>query len=105
MLHSLMPATVQAANDSTKAEMYGGIVVDQTIAMIGQDFYQNFMSLWREKEQVERFILSIHERPSARQGSQIWIDFGEKRVFQAQLPSSRSRVNPPKLRNLLKRKW
>jgi len=92
MLHSLMPATVQAANDSAKAEVYGGIVVDQTITMIGQNFYQNFMALWREKEQIERFVLSIHERPSARQGSQIWIDFGDKRVFQAQLPSSRSRV-------------
>ena len=92
LLHSLMPSTVQAKNKSSTAEMYGGVVVNQTITMIGQEFYQEFMALWREKEQIERFMLSIHERASARQGSQIWVAFGEKRVFQAQLPSTRSRV-------------
>jgi len=92
LLHSLMPFTVHAEKKSSTAEMYGGVVVNQTITMIGQEFYQEFMALWREKEQIERFVLSIHERASARQGSQIWITFGEKRVFQAQLPSTRSRV-------------
>ena len=92
LLHSLMPFTVQAENKLSTADMYGGVVVNQTITMIGQEFYQEFMALWREKEQIERFVLSIHERASARQGSQIWVTFGEKRVFQAQLPSARSRV-------------
>lgn len=92
LLHSLMPLAVHAENNSSKTEIYGGVVVDQTITMIGQEFYQEFMAFWREKETVDRFMLSIHERPSARQGSQIWVVFGEKRVFQAQLSSTRSRV-------------
>lgn len=92
VLHSLTPVSAHATNATASAEMYGGVVVDQTITMIGQGFYQDFMALWRDKEKIERFALSIHERPSARQGSQIWISFGEKRVFQAQLPSTRSRL-------------
>lgn len=46
-----------------------GIVVDQTLTMIGQSFYQNFVVLWREKAHVERYSLAVRERPSARQGS------------------------------------
>jgi curli production assembly/transport component CsgE len=69
-----------------------GIVIDQTITMIGQAFYQSFVALWREKARVDRYSLAVRERPSARQGSQVWIEFGQKRVFQSQLPSNRSKV-------------
>lgn len=69
-----------------------GIVIDQTITMIGQAFYQGFVTLWREKARIDRYSLAVRERPSARQGSQVWIEFGQKRVFQAQLPSNRSKV-------------
>ena len=69
-----------------------GIVIDQTITMVGQAFYQSFTALWRDKARVDRYSLAVRERPSARQGSQIWIEFGQKRVFQAQLPSNRSKL-------------
>ena len=94
MLVADIPASAQtqSSNAAENAETYGGVVVDQTITMIGQEFYQSFTALWREKANVERYTMSIRERPSARQGSQIWIDFGQKRVFQAQLPATRSRV-------------
>jgi curli production assembly/transport component CsgE len=29
----------------------------------------------------ERYIVSIHERPSARYGSLIWVEYEQRRVF------------------------
>ena len=68
---------------------YGGVVTNQTVTVAGQDFFQHFVAAWRERDLSERFSLSIHERPSARWGSQIWIEFAQRRIFQAALPSGR----------------
>jgi curli production assembly/transport component CsgE len=71
-------------------ESYAGVVTNQTITVGGQEFYQNFIAAWRDKELSDRYTLSIHERPSARWGSQVWIEFAQRRVFQANLSPSRS---------------
>jgi curli production assembly/transport component CsgE len=73
-------------------EAYGGVVVNQTITVVGHDFYQYFMAGWRDKDMNERFALSIQERPSARWGNLVWVEFAQKRVFQTYLPPSRSAV-------------
>ncbi len=73
-------------------ELYGGVVVNQTVTVAGQDFYQYFVSYWRDKANSERYAVSVHERPSARWGSQVWVEFAQKRVFQASLPSARSNI-------------
>lgn len=73
-------------------EIYGGVVANQTVTVAGYDFYQYFVAAWRDRELSERFAISIHERPSARWGSQIWIQYAQKRVFQASLPSGRAGI-------------
>jgi curli production assembly/transport component CsgE len=70
------------------SETYGGVVVNQTITVAGQNFYQCFVAFWRDREMSDRYAISIHERPSARWGTQVWIEYAQKRVFQAFLPSS-----------------
>jgi curli production assembly/transport component CsgE len=67
---------------------YMGVVANQTVTVAGQAFYQDFIAAWRDKELSERYTLSIHERPSARHGSQVWIEFAQRRVFQSNLPPS-----------------
>jgi curli production assembly/transport component CsgE len=79
-------------NNKVLQEMYGGVVANQTITVAGQDFYQYFVSAWRDKDMSERYAIAIHERPSARWGSQIWIEYAQKRIFQTPLPSSRARI-------------
>jgi curli production assembly/transport component CsgE len=71
-------------------DAYAGVVSNRTITVAGQEFYQNFMVAWRDKELSERYTLSIHERPSARWGSQVWIEFAQRPVFQANLSPSRA---------------
>ncbi len=73
-------------------EMYGGVVVNQTVTVAGQDFYQQFVAGWRDRALSERYAISIHERPSARWGARIWIEYAQRRIFQAQLPTGRAGI-------------
>ncbi len=73
---------------------YTGIVANQTITVAGQDFFQYFIAAWRDKEMVDKFEISISERPSARFGSQIWINYGQRRIFQTFLPAARAAIKP-----------
>jgi curli production assembly/transport component CsgE len=79
-------------NGSVLQEQYGGVVVDQTITVAGQDFYQNFNALWREKPLAERFAVAIREQPSVRWGNRIFIEYRQRRVFEAVLPPNRSNI-------------
>jgi curli production assembly/transport component CsgE len=84
------PADAPSTQDrKALVEVYGGVVANQTITVAGQEFYQCFVSAWRDKDMSERYAISIHERPSARWGSQIWIEYAQKRIFQSPLPSAR----------------
>ncbi|RTZ39252.1 hypothetical protein EKL30_18240 [Candidimonas sp. SYP-B2681] len=67
-----------------------GVVVNRTITVLGKDFYQHFTSRWREKDVGSQFTISIHERPSARFGSEIWVQFRQKRMFHTFLPPARA---------------
>jgi curli production assembly/transport component CsgE len=74
--------------NSVLPDPYAGVVTNQTVTVAGQEFYRNFMAAWQDKELNERYTLSIHERPSARHGSKVWIEFARRRVFQSNLPPS-----------------
>ncbi len=88
------PEPAVELNGRVLQELYGGVVVDQTITVAGQDFYQYFIVLWRDKPLSEQYAISIHERPSARWGNQVWIEFAQRRVFQTILPASRAGIKP-----------
>lgn len=70
----------------------GGIVVNRTVTVQGQDFYRYFSAWWREIDEDGRYTISIHERPSARWGSEIWVLFRRDRVFHMFLPPARSQT-------------
>lgn len=71
-------------------EPLAGVVLNRTITVMGWDFYQYFTATWRALHANERISLSVHERPTARWGSEIWIQYGQKRVFQTFLSPARS---------------
>lgn len=68
----------------------GALVVNQTVTVAGQEFFQHFVAAWREREMADRYSISITERPTARFGSQLWVEYAQRRVLQLQLPASRS---------------
>lgn len=72
----------------------GGTVTTDTVTLAGQDFYTWFAQAWSAIPLSDRYIVSVHERPSARYGSLVWVEYGERRVFQAFLPIARANVKP-----------
>lgn len=82
------------SNQTPLAEEIGGIVTDNAVTLVGQDFYAAFAQVWIQMPMSERYMVSIHERPSARYGSLIWVEFEQRRVFEAFLPIARANVRP-----------
>lgn len=85
---TVMPATAQGPVD--RVEEATGIVTSQAITVAGREFSDYFIAAWRDKQDSDRYTLAIHERPSARSGSQVWIEYAHRRVFQMQLPAARA---------------
>lgn len=56
-------------------DIISGLVVDRTVTRIGKDFYDYFVSFWRTNYPQSSDTFAIYELPSARFGSQIWIDY------------------------------
>ena len=84
----------QDLNGRTVEEAYGGVVVGQTVTVAGQDFYQYFVALWRDRPGNEKYSITLHERPSARLGNLVWIEYERLMLFQTILPFSRSQIRP-----------
>ncbi len=84
--------TIHQARRARVADTDGGVVTSQAITVAGHDFCQYFIAAWREKEGSERFTLAIVERPSARRGSEVRIDFAQRRVFETRLPAARAAI-------------
>lgn len=83
-------ATVPAsAERRVAADPLAGTVVDETVTVAGHEFFQAFIAAWRDTDGAERHSLRIVERPSARFGSQLWIESAQRRVFQAAVPTAR----------------
>ncbi len=57
-----------------------GLIVNQTMTRFGQDFYSQFVKHWNEYQMVVPANLVVHERPSARWGSQIWIEYRQRMI-------------------------
>jgi curli production assembly/transport component CsgE len=84
------PASAHAPVDRDALADATGIVTSRAITVAGHEFFSYFIAAWRDKQDSERYTVAIHERPSARWGSQIWIEFAHRRVFQTQLPPARA---------------
>lgn len=81
--------TESAAAPARPADPYSGVVVNDTVTFIGQDFYSTFVASWREEANVERFTVTVRERPSARWGSLISIEYEHREMFRAFLSPGR----------------
>lgn len=69
-----------------------GVVINRTVTVLGKDFYQYFTALWRQKDGGEAYTISIHERPTARFGSEVWVEYRQKKMFHIFLSPARSAV-------------
>ena len=82
-------ATAQTASLDSLA---GGVVLNRTMTIVGHDFYKYFTAAWRERENTERYSIAIVERPTAVRGSEVWIEYRNKRIFRMFLSPRRSAI-------------
>ncbi|PMR80785.1 CsgE family curli-type amyloid fiber assembly protein [Halomonas urumqiensis] len=62
-----------------------GLIVDRTMTMAGKTFYRTFSQLGMQDPILNRVVLTIHERPDPRWGSQVWITERNSVLFRSQL--------------------
>jgi len=82
------------ANQLLDTDTDGGVVTNQAITVAGQDFYSYFVAAWRDKEGSDRYTIGVRERPSARFGTEVWIEYRQHRVFRTYLPPARAAIRP-----------
>lgn len=69
-----------------------GLVVDRTITINGHEFYRYFNMAYESPFNISQYNLTIHEKPSARWGSRIWIQTDGKILFQAFVHPGRAKL-------------
>ncbi|KQN49798.1 curli production assembly protein CsgE [Pseudomonas sp. Leaf48] len=62
-----------------------GFIIDDTISHIGHDFYYSFSERLRATSPMD-FNLVVRERPSARWGSLVTVEFQQRLVYRRFLP-------------------
>jgi curli production assembly/transport component CsgE len=77
----MLMANVASAQDD---EMLG-FIIDDTISHIGHDFYYSFSERLRATSPMD-FNLVVRERPSARWGSLVTVEFQQRLVYRRFLP-------------------
>ena len=89
--HSVADA-LKLIRQRVREDTDSGVITNQVMTVAGQDFYHYFVTAWRDKEGSEQYTLAVRERPSARWGSEVWIEYGQRRVFYGRLPIARAGI-------------
>ncbi|MEW6313751.1 MAG: CsgE family curli-type amyloid fiber assembly protein [Pseudomonadota bacterium] len=64
-----------------RADRIDGLVTDQTITLLGHEFYRSFVNTWRDQSDGSRYNLAIYERPSARSASLVWVEYRFRKIY------------------------
>ena len=95
---------LRAAAADAEPPRAAGVVTVQTITTAGHDFSQYFLAAWRDQDGSDQVTLAIRERPSARFGSEVWIDYSQRTVLQLRLPPARAAL-PELAANAVQHVW
>ncbi len=72
-----------------------GFIVDRTVTNVGAEFFRQFSEAWRGLPGTESVNVTIVERPSARYGSQIYIEQDGRPVARVFLYAGRGATIRP----------
>lgn len=84
----LLLATAQADEDEIM-----GFIVDNSISNIGHEFYRYFTERLRDTSQLD-FNLVFRERPSARWGSLVWVEYEGRVLYRSFLAPNTALLQP-----------
>lgn len=92
VLKSGKPPSLPLPKKAPNVEQYGGVVVDLTTTGFGRQFYQRFVAIWQDNPLSDQYAIAVRERATARFGSQIVIEYAQRRVYQTFLPPSANAI-------------
>lgn len=72
-------------------DLITGVVIDQTLTLVGHEFHTNFANYWKDLPCIDHRVLTIYERPSARWGSLVWVEYEHQVTFRAFLSPTMAR--------------
>jgi len=82
LLSLLGPVQAEQALDQTQGEAeLSGLIIDNTITRFGHDFHR-YLSFQLQDASVLDGDLVVRERPSARWGSLVWVEYGQLTVYR-----------------------
>lgn len=70
----------QSAQAKSEAEL-SGLIIDNTISRFGHDFHRYLSARLQDSDQLENDLV-VRERPSARWGSLVWVEYGSRTVYR-----------------------
>jgi len=76
-------------------EQASGFLVDRTITQFGGEFMRVFSQTWRALPGTQEFDVTVIERPTARYGSLVWVEYNNRPVARAFLYAGRSTAIRP----------
>ncbi len=76
----LLTLATSAARGNNEEEM-AGFIIDNTISHVGHDFYFYFADRMRAISPMD-FNLVVRERPDARWGSLVWVEYERRNVYR-----------------------
>jgi curli production assembly/transport component CsgE len=77
-------------------ELSAGFIIDRTITHFGAEFVRHFSQAWREQgSNVESADLTLVERPSARWGSIVYVEYNSRPEARVILYAGRSATIKP----------
>jgi len=86
---------VPLESGQTDVEQKTGFVVDRTATNFGAEFFRYFSEAWRDQSGTEDVDVTVVERPSARYGSLIYVEHGNRQVVRVFLYAGRGATIKP----------
>lgn len=80
---------VEPGND--ESSLLTGLVIDSTVSGIGHEFARSLSLFISSNFTGFDYNLTVHERPSARWGSVVWVTYENKEVFRTVIYPGRRR--------------
>lgn len=74
-----------------EGELIQGLLVDNTISRFGHDFYRHFSDRLTDTTDLD-FNLVVRERPSARWGSLVWVEYEQRLLYRQFIPPNNSEL-------------
>ncbi|KTT26990.1 curli production assembly protein CsgE [Pseudomonas oryzihabitans] len=72
-----------------EGDIIQGLLVDNTISRFGHEFYRQFADRLTDTTELD-FNLVVRERPSARWGSLVWVEYEQRLLYRQFIPPGNS---------------